>query len=295
LRDAIDSTVSQWEQAFRFVRSDGSIAKVLNRASIIRHADGKAYRMIGAMKDISKQKILEDRLEEEINLKEKQIAAAMEDAKDAERSDIGKELHDNVNQLLGASRLYLDMAKRGGEDREMFLSRSSEYTLTAIEEIRKLTKGLTTDIIKNLGLCESIEKLTRDIMDVNPVKICFSLGNFKEDGVTDKFKLNVFRIVQEHLNNILKHAQAKEVTINLSQDDNSIILSIFDNGIGFDTGKKQKGIGVGNIKSRVATYSGTTNFVSRPGEGCVLTVLFPVASVKLIESHLPLSLLRKQF
>ena len=71
--------------------------------------------MIGSMQDISKQKVLEERLEQEIKLKEKQIAEATEEAKETERSDIGKELHDNVNQLLGASRLYLDMAKQGGE------------------------------------------------------------------------------------------------------------------------------------------------------------------------------------
>ncbi len=115
--------------------------------------------MIGSMHDISNQKVLEERLAREIKLKEMQIKEAAGDAKDTERSNIGKELHDNVNQLLGASRLYLEMAKRGGKDSEMYLSRSSEYTLTAIEEIRKLSKGLTTDIIKNSGLCPAIESI----------------------------------------------------------------------------------------------------------------------------------------
>ena len=158
----------------------------------------------------------------------------------------------------------------------MYLSRSSEYTLTAIEEIRKLTKGLTTDAIKNLGLCESIENVTRDTMEVNPVKISCALESFIEDSVNDKFKLNIFRIVQEELNNILKHAKATEVTISLSQNKKSIILSISDNGVGFDTGKKRKGIGIANIKSRAASYKGTADFVSQPGQGCVLTVTFPL-------------------
>ena len=279
LQDAIASSATHWEHAYRFIRADGSIAKVFGRASIIRDADGKAYRMIGAMHDISKQKVLEERLEQEIKLKEKQIAEATEEAKETERSDIGKELHDNVNQLLGASRLYLNMAKRGGKDSEMYLSRSSEYTLTAIEEIRKLTKGLTTDVIKNLGLCESIDNITRDTMEVNPVKISCALESFKEDSVNDKFKLNVFRIVQEQLNNILKHAKATEVTISLSQNKKSIILSISDNGVGFDTTKKSKGIGVSNIISRAELYKGTAIFISQPGKGCSLIVSFPVESL----------------
>jgi PAS domain S-box-containing protein len=270
------SDVAEWKYSYRFLRANDSIANVLTRGIVLRNAGGKAYRMIGYMQDMSKQKVLEEKLEQEIKLKEKQIAEATEQAKETERSDLGKELHDNVNQLLGASRMYLEMAKRGGEDSEMFLNRSSQYTLTAIEEIRKLTRGLTTDIITNLGLCAAIDDVARDTMEVNPIKISCSLASFIEHSVNNKFKLNVFRIVQEQLNNILKHAKATEVTINLSQHKQSISLSISDNGVGFDTSQKRKGIGVDNIKSRATSYDGTADFVSQPGKGCVLTVTFPV-------------------
>jgi PAS domain S-box-containing protein len=278
LSDSIKSTAMQWEHAYRVIRADGSIAKVYARASIIRDKAGKAYRMIGAMQDLSRQKELEEELDNEIKLKEKQISQAAEDAKEMERSNIGKELHDNINQLLGASRMYLEMAKRGGPNSAMYLSRSSEYTLTAIEEIRKLSKGLTTDIIKNLGLCIAIDNLAIDMSEVNQVKISCSMEGFNEKIVTDKFKLNIFRIVQEHLNNILKHAQATHVAISLSQNINTVELDITDNGIGFDTAIKQTGIGLDNIKSRARSYDGKANFVSQPGSGCSLTVTFPVAA-----------------
>lgn len=281
LQDAIESSASHWEHAYRFIKSDGSIANVFGRASVIRDNQGKAYRLIGAIHDITKQKLLEEKLELEIKLKQKQITDATEEARETERSDIGKELHDNVNQLLGASRLYLNIAKQGGENSEMYFSRSSEYTLSAIEEIRKLTKVLTTDVIKNLGLCESIEDIVRDTMEIYPIKISYSLKNFKEDSVNDKFKLNIFRIVQEQLNNILKHAKATKVILSLSQDKVSTVLLISDNGIGFDTGKKRTGIGVDNIKSRASSYNGTADFVSQSGQGCVLTVRFPVINMLL--------------
>ena len=203
LQACIKSAATHWEHAYRFIRANGSVAKVYVRASIVRHADGKAYRMIGALQDLSRQKELEEKLEEEIELKEKQIAVATEDAKEMERADIGKELHDNINQLLGASKMYMDMAKRGGDNSSMYLSRSSEYTLAAIDEIRKLTEGLTTDIIQTLGLCNAIDNIARDTMEINPVKISFTTNRFVEKSVNDKFKLNLFRIVQEQLNNIL--------------------------------------------------------------------------------------------
>jgi len=268
------SSEIEWKIAYRFLRADGSIANVLSSRIILRNKDNSPYRMIGSLQDISKEKVLEERLQQEISLKEIQISEAAEDAKDTERSDIGKELHDNVNQLLGASRLYLEMAKRGGKDSEMYLSRSSEYTLTAIEEIRKLSKGLTTDIIQNLGLRVAIENCCRDTMEVTNVKISIELQDSIETSVNDKFKLNIYRIIQEQLNNIVKHAHASIVKIELQQDTSTIKLIISDNGVGFDSNKIFKGIGVANIKSRVAYYNGDTAFITGPGKGCILTATF---------------------
>ena len=272
---------TEWKYNFRFLKSDESVANLFSSGIVLRNVDGKAYRRIGYIKDMSKQIKLEERLEQEIQLRERQIAEATLEAKEIERSEIGKELHDNVNQLLGASRMYINLAKGGGNDIDMYLSRSSEYTLTAIEEIRKLTKGLTTDAIKAHGLCESIERVSRDTMEIYPVTISCSLDNYIENRVNDQFRKDTFRIVQEQLNNILKHAKATEVTINLSQKNKFIILSISDNGGGFDTFKKQKGIGIANIKSRAASYKGTADFISQPGQGCVLVVTFPVTDALL--------------
>jgi PAS domain S-box-containing protein len=284
LQDAILSSATNWEHAYRFIRADGSVANVFGRASIIRDANGKAYRMIGAVHDLSRQKELEEKLDHEIKIKKRQISEAREEAAETERSGIGKELHDNVNQLLGISRLYLEMFTQGGENSKMYLNRSSEYIVSAIEEIRKLSQGLTADIIKSLGLCESIDNIARDTMEVSPFRISCELKSFKENSVNNKFKLNVFRIVQEQLNNISKHANATKVMISLIQDKKIIKLTISDNGVGFNTHKKHKGIGIDNIKSRTTTYNGTATFDSRPGHGCILTVTFPVTKALLQKS-----------
>jgi PAS domain S-box-containing protein len=274
LQDAIQSSACYWEQSYRFIKADGSVAKVFNRASIIRNSDGGACRVIGAMQDISKQKVLEEQLEQHIRLKEKQIADAMQEASNTARSEIGKELHDNITQLLGASKMYLEMAKKEDQDTHMYLSRASEYTENAIEDIRKLTRGLTTDLISNVGLYEAVDSMIHDTMQVDRIKISCTLKGFKEDQVSHKFKLNLFRIIQEQLNNILKHAQATRVKITITQSRKSLILNIADNGVGFDTKVKQKGIGLANIKSRATAFNGTAAFDSKPGHGCILTVNF---------------------
>ncbi|MEO6546784.1 MAG: PAS domain-containing protein [Ferruginibacter sp.] len=270
--EVIESEKTEWKCKYRFTLADKSVANISSSAKIQRSATGQACRMIISMHDISKQVLLEKRLEQEVQLKEEQIA----EARETERSDIGKELHDNINQLLGASRLYLELAKRGGENSELYLSRSSEYTLMAIEEIRILTKGLTTDIVKELGLVDAIKNVSRDTMEINPIKIFCSFRYFKEKSVNEKFKLNIFRIVQEQLNNIVKHANSTEVIITLLQNKNNIRLGISDNGVGFDTKKSRNGIGINNIKSRVASFGGTADFITQPGRGCALNVAFPV-------------------
>ncbi|MEO9031901.1 MAG: PAS domain S-box protein [Ginsengibacter sp.] len=291
LTTTLASNMKTWKDTCRCKRQDGSIAFVTSRASIVRNEKGKAVRLIGATQDISMIHELENklanqiimakkRLEQEIKLKEFQIAEAVKYARDMERSAIGIELHDNINQLLGAAKLYLEMAKKGGEDTEMYLNRTSEYTLTAIDEIRKLTHTLRKDIIKSLGLSQAIHNIIRDTMEINPVKISFKL-NFTEHSMNNEFKLNIFRIVQEQINNILKHSKATEAGISLVQNKKFIILSISDNGVGFITTKKGNGIGIDNIVTRAASYNATANFISEPGKGCVLSITFPLADTIL--------------
>jgi PAS domain S-box-containing protein len=229
---------------------------------------------------------LEHQLDEEISTKEFQIARAVISAKEVERSDLGKELHDNVNQLLAASRMFMDMARRNKGKRDTYLSQSSEYTLTAIEEIRKLCKGLITDVVINLGLCDAVKHLTSDIMEAHPIKISCRMDKDIHPRMHAKFNLNIFRIVQEQLNNIIKHAKASIVIISLSRQKDKIVLSVGDNGTGFDITRKVKGIGIRNIKSRAAFYQGIAHFDSKKGKGCVLRVSFPATEPVLNKTKL---------
>ncbi|MFI5131375.1 MAG: PAS domain-containing protein [Chitinophagales bacterium] len=231
--------------------------------------------VVDMSEDVLKQKkINTEKTGSESKLKVTQIANAVIEAQDQERCDIGKELHDNINQLLGVSRLYLEMGRKEGANKELYLARSSEYIMNAIEEIRKLTKGMITSVIKDIGLCEAISSIIKDTMEIYPIKIACK-DNLIETRLNEKFKMNIFRILQEQLNNILKHAKATAVNITLSQHKKTIVLSMTDNGVGFNTSQKPKGIGIDNIKTRAAAYGGTADFASQPGKGCILTVTFP--------------------
>jgi signal transduction histidine kinase len=166
------------------------------------------------------------------------------------------------------------MARKNEEARDSLLDSASSYTYNAIQEIRKLSKTLITPILKEVGLIDSIKYVTEEIMLVHPIKIIFTARGFIEDGLTQKFKLNIFRIVQEQINNILKHAKAKNITITIEESVDRILFSIIDDGIGFDIAKTKPGIGITNIKSRCELYNGIMLLTSALAKGTTLSMTF---------------------
>ncbi|RZM18110.1 MAG: PAS domain S-box protein [Pedobacter sp.] len=272
-----------WEDEYRFKKKDGNYCNIYDRGFII-YENRVPVRLIGSMEDVTERVALQKKLENGISLNQKQLAEAVVSAQEKERTEIGKELHDNVNQLLSASRLYIEAAKSDTVNGNALLVQASEYIMSAIEEIRTLSKALNTPLINELGLCESVDNLADDLMAVNSIHIAVHKTDFDEKGLHENFKLTIFRIIQEQITNILKHAKASEAAIHLSRNEQTIILNISDNGIGFDTSKKRKGIGLSNINSRAALYNGKLMLSSEPGKGVVLSVAFPVANALAYEA-----------
>ncbi len=219
---------------------------------------------------------LERKLEEERKARHQQLTEAIISAQETERTEIGRELHDNVNQILSVSRLYLSLAKDSPElQRNELINKSSEYILNATEEIRKLSKSMVSPLQRLITLEVAVNELAADLMRVHNFLINIQVEGLDTANLNDKFKLNIFRIVQEQINNIIKHANSNTITILLSSNDTGIIIEITDDGQGFDTSLQKKGIGLSNIQSRAELYNGTMKVVSSPGEGCRLMVDFP--------------------
>ena len=258
---------------------NGNKLNVKVQVQVILDEFGVIKQFFALETDITNQKQLEEKVGLEKILKQKQITNAVYSAQENERSEIGRELHDNVNQLLGATKLYIDMARKNEESREEMLITASGYTLNAIQEIRKLSKTLITPLIKEVGLVDSIKDLMEELMLVHPIQIILTANSFLEQGLDDKFKLNIFRIAQEQINNILKHAAAKTININIEDDFDKLLFSISDDGIGFDTTKRRSGVGFTNIKSRSELFNGTQHLWSQSGKGTRLSITFNKADI----------------
>jgi len=152
LQEVITSEVGvDWEVEYRFKRADGQYAYVHDRAHIIYDGGGRASRMIGATQDITARKLSEMQLLEgeralahEKLTRQKEINDAVLAAQEKERVALGKELHENLNQILGAAKLYVELAKAAEEHKEMYLETSSAYLVMVMEAIRGIYKTLTT-------------------------------------------------------------------------------------------------------------------------------------------------------
>jgi signal transduction histidine kinase len=278
-----ETIADEWEQDYRFQKFNGEYAHVHDRGHIVYNRDKRTSRMIGATQDITAKKAAEAQLlKSERNLarqqiqNQKAIVAAVLVAQEKERANIGKELHDNLNQILGAAKLYIELAKTDEKDREMLLQKSAGHIAAVIEEIRDISKKLAAPRSNVMGLAESINILVADVMRINPIHIQYREEGIHHAELDETLQLNIFRIAQEQLNNILKHAKASKAEIYLSKTNDTVKLVISDNGIGCETTTNNKGVGITNIMSRVDLYQGTVSILSHLGEGFILKVGFPV-------------------
>jgi PAS domain S-box-containing protein len=208
----------------------------------------------------------------------KTVAQAVVDAQEKERAEIGYELHDNVNQILSTARVFLDLARNDGKERLHLIERSASNISNAVSEIRRISRSLVPASLNDLGLILSIEDLVDSIRIAKTIKVEFYHSGDIESSVSEKGKLMLFRIIQEQVTNVLKHAEATNLVIELMVDSGAISLAITDNGKGFDIEKvkTKKGVGLYNIANRTELFNGKMNMVTTPGNGCKLNINIPL-------------------
>lgn len=241
--------------------------------------------MLVLANDITQNIALQEQLTNERALRHQQVMKATIAMQEKARNEIAHELHDNVNQLLGASKLYLE-AKNGDEPlAEEYRLEGISLIMQAIEEIRRLTRSLTPPMLSEAGIISAVHDLIHHITRVQPIAFDFHHEGFDEKAVSNTLQLALFRIIQEQSNNILKYARASKATISINMRGPKIQLCISDNGVGFDPYHKKNGVGFTNILNRAIVYNGKVEIASSPGNGCILTVY--VECKALLSGSLP--------
>lgn len=272
LKKALRGEAERWQDEYLFQCADGNNKIVLDKAFIIRKADGVATRMIGAMQDITEQRQLQVQLKQEEQRKKEEIMQAIIGAQEKERYEISHELHDNVNQILTTCKLLLDA--EAAQNGNKYLQHASENLQKAIDEIRNISHRLNPATL-HIGLQGAVDDLVTKINNTGKVHISFTSSVRSEDQIDDHVQLTLFRIVQEQLNNILKHSDAYKVSIDLTLEKGKLKLTIMDDGKGHDLQAKRQGLGLKNIFNRAEFHKGVAEIFSEPGKGFMLQVEMP--------------------
>lgn len=199
---------------------------------------------------------------EQLNEQKKRTIAVME-AEEKERRRIAGDLHDGVGQLLAAASLQLLKARKG----TLSLDQVDALLCSAATEVRSISHQVTPELLLHYGLVKALEQ---EVIRLNAVQdtTVFTFYTYPEAPLPDNMlSLTIYRCFQELCANILKHARASAVSIQLSLDGNEIQLIVEDNSIGFQVGQVEQGLGLKNMESRIALFEGSLVVDSTPGRG----------------------------
>ena len=208
-----------------------------------------------------KIKVLEDELQ--INSMQSMIAG-----QEVERERIAKDLHDSLGGLLSTIKLQVERIRlgKGGAERSPEVTKATDLLDIAVSEVRTISQDLQPGALKRLGLVPAINDLVNRYQSNSGPEISFQ--HYGIQAVLDQnLALSIFRIVQEILNNAIKHAEATEIFVQLNQEADSLVILVEDDGKGFDPDKKYKSMGLENIRSRVNYLRGSLEIDSREGIG----------------------------
>ena len=250
---------------FRHIKKNGEIIEVQIYSTLLE-IDDKEYTLVVAI-DITEKR----RHEHDIN---KAIIKAQEN----ERLEIGSELHDNICQLLASSKMRISILKEHiPRERMPIYEESKDFIITALDEIRNLSHRLAPSFFNDKTLEEAFIKLFNsfNFLKEYSIKMKFC-ENVLQQNLGLDLKLNLYRILQEQLKNIIKYAKATEIIVDVCIIDNLLTMSIADNGIGFNAHEVKGGIGLSNMKRRAELASGELQLNTSPGNGTEILVIIPV-------------------
>ena len=239
---------------------------------------GKLIQVYALQTDITERKNLEKQLEDERKENQQNLTRAVYKAYEEERSFLGKELHDSVNQKLTASVFNLSKYIKANKKEPELVSSTLQLVKDSMIEIRNLSRRLVATEFLHIGFEDAIKQITfSTAQSITDFKSEVNISHDCELLLSDDLKVNIFRIIQEQMQNIVKHSNASRVNISASVNKENILsLITIDNGDGFDMLKNKDGIGLMNIKNRVESFNGKCEIVSAPGKGCEFRISFKV-------------------
>jgi signal transduction histidine kinase len=265
------------------LRADGSefpIESTFSKSVVDGH-----IQMTAVLRDATDKRQSEMELRD-ANNQLRQLSNSLTNVREQERTRISRELHDDLGQQLTGLKLSLswlgNRIKDGRETTAQNVDDMRHQLDTAIASVRRIAAELRPRVLDDLDFAEALTWQTREFTRHSGLEVTLNLesaAHVKDNEAATA----LFRIVQEALTNVVRYAQASQVHIGLMQRDTNVVLSIFDNGIGFDSALRTGGVGLVGMRERCMSIGGVFGIVSRAGEGTTITVTVPLAFLQAKE------------
>ncbi len=198
---------------------------------------------------------------------------ALMEGQEIERKRIAEDLHDRLGSMLSTIKLYFHAFenkiaefKSGGNSQYL---KASKILDEAVLEVRRISHNITSSVLMKFGLVAALRDLGDTLESTEQIKVnVVAFG--VDERLDNRIEVGLYRITQELINNILKHANATEMIIRLNQKKDLLTMTIIDDGVGFDVeeAKKKKGMGLYNVAVRAKQINGTLKITSKKGKGC---------------------------
>jgi len=258
-----------------------------------RHADGSEFpiestisksliggqlQMTAVLRDVTEHRRAEVELRE-LNRQLRSLSTSQESVREQERTRISRELHDELGQQLTGLKLSLSWLgtrlKEGRTATPDTVDEMRHQLDTAIASVRRISTELRPLILDDLGFGEAISWQTLEFAKRSDLEVTLNL-QAAEDVQGDELATALFRIVQESLTNVARHANATQVKIDLIAEGDKLVLTINDNGQGIQDNAKQGGIGLVSMRERANSIGAQFNIISSPGLGTTIEVTIPL-------------------
>ena len=245
--------------------------------------DKKTKKVVGdivSMRDIS-EKILAKKSQKELR-QNRELTAIIQGHIEDERRSLARELHDELGQYVSAVKIFAQNIINRSKGKDKDIEESALSVTSAANQIydgmHSIIRQLRPGSLDNLGLSETIKDMASNWRSQHPsIQIDLFVGK-NLDHLGEAININIYRIIQEAMNNCLKHARAHNISINLDHKDKYLTLIFNDDGVGFDTSilTKSKQFGLIGMKERVKSLSGMFSIKSTPTKGTLINISIPL-------------------
>lgn len=262
----------------RIVRPDGEIRWVHERASVEDVADGY---VLGTIQDVTAQVRLEEELARSRDLI-RGWAAEEISIRERERIEIAREIHDELGQLLTVLKMQIEQEHREAEDAaDERIERTTQIVDDAIRVVRNLAKRLRPPALDQLGLIGALEEHVEWFQRSSSVETRF-VANVEAIEIDAESSAHLFRIVQEALTNVVRHADADRARVELRKGEDELVLQVADDGVGSTAGpfSGREGHGVTGMRERAILLGGTLQLAERDSGGTTVTVRVPTTEAR---------------